>query len=180
MAEKKKQGRETARPAFAQKPQAEGKFMSRAEAADEMVDRMVQATGAESDVIESVLGAWVDAVRYAALLRAEQDENFLRDLQYDRESLKLRRGLAPEGWSEKKFLNWMANGTGLQHQEIRFLLAQLAEEICKLKSDKAFEPVGWFHKTPRGTFLVRCWHDFLQPIVEEPEELMRGDDILSP
>ena len=144
----------------------------------EMVDWLRTSTGAPYEMGEAMLGAWVGVLRHDTLVRAEHDQGFFMSFRDGRGHLHLTEALAPEEWKNEELWLQISRETGILYPEVQLLLAQIGERLRELREAKAFEPIGWFHTTHNGTFDVNCWNDFLQPVMDGPQELVRG--VLSP
>ena len=140
----------------------------------EMLAWLRTSIGAPYEMGEAMLGAWVGVLRYDALIRAEHDQDFFMSFRDGRGHLHLTETLAPEEWKNEELWLQISRETGILYPEVQLLLTQIRERLRALNEAKAFEPIGWFHTTYNGAFNVNCWNDFLQPIMDGPQTLVRG------
>jgi hypothetical protein len=137
----------------------------------EMVEWLRIRTSFSDDMIKALLGAWIGVLRYEALLRAEDDKQFLFAMQNGEVVLRLSGELTPEGWDDQDVLDQLYHETGVSYPETSLLLSLIAEKFSELNG-KAFEPIGWIQigsGKDKGKFLVRYWEDFLGLRSHEPE-----------
>lgn len=139
----------------------------------EMIELLHSETGAHEMMIEAILGVWVGVLRSQALTEMEHDKTFLRRFQNGQGFMVLGRILQPSGWTNGDLLAYIRLCTGVAEEEVSSFLLSIGEKL-RGSHNRAFEPIGWFHPRDDG-FDVLCWEDFLQPRLDAPAELIRGD-----
>jgi hypothetical protein len=143
-----------------------------------MVGWLKEEKGVPEELGEAILFAWVGALRQAVLTRAEREPAFFEALGKGEGTLALSAGLAPEGWRNEHLWAQIALQTGLPAATARELLEVVSSRLRNVDDQGVFEPLGQIRFPGRGPgqdgVIVRLRQDFLQPDLDEPQELIQG------
>ena len=138
----------------------------------EMTDFLQKQTSAPEQVIEIILGSWVGVLRSHALSLGEASIMLLKDFQHGEGCLRIGWDLIPLGQVTNDFLARMRESS-IDDPSALLVIKVMKDKLFELDGLKAFQPIGWFVPNSNG-FLVRCWSDFLQPLSDDPIELIQG------
>lgn len=133
---------------------------------DEMINSLHTRTSVPREVVEAMISAWINLVRFEVLQFADHNQAFSLSLREGKGVIYLKKFLIPQEWTRDSFGKHIARRTGSSFNTVCTTFQAMGEILSNLNCRKAFEPIGWLDvvsKADGGGFKVYLWDDFPQP-----------------